>query len=180
MVGKADFKLRWDFVRGIFASRSYALLFFALLAAYLGINFWLNRFYETLPNFLSFRLSVTAPYLAITFFISLLVALSLTVIIYKIRQVATVGKELGVASVGLFGGFLGGACPGCFVGVFPALAGVFGVTATLSSLPFLGFEILIPAMLVSLVALYFVAKPLVCQPVSRYSEQKESKWKRLR
>lgn len=172
MVGSADFRLRWNFIKGVFASRAYALLFAVLLAAYLGVNFWLNRFYETLPNLLSFRLSVVVPYLAGTFLVGLLVALNLTLIIYKLRQVMMLGKEVGVTAAGAFGGVLGGACPGCFVGVFPAVAGLFGVTATLSSLPFLGFEILIPALLIALVALYLVAKPLTCQPeTSEKNEQ---------
>ncbi|MBS3132827.1 hypothetical protein J4470_01700 [Candidatus Woesearchaeota archaeon] len=164
MLGKEDFRLRWNFVKGVFAGRGYALLFVVLLASYLGFNFWINRFYETLPTLLSLRLSVIAPYAAGTVLISLLVALNITVIIYKLRQVMVFGKEVGVTAVGMFGGTLGGACPGCFVGVFPAVAGLFGVTATLSSLPFLGFEILIPTLLVALVALYLVAKPLTCAP----------------
>jgi hypothetical protein len=164
VLGKTDFRLRWNFVKGVFAGRGYALLFVVLLASYLGFNFWLNRFYETLPNLLSFRLSVVAPYVAGTVLIGLLVALNITVMVYKLRQVMSIGKEVGITAAGAFGGVLGGACPGCFVGVFPAVAGLFGVTATLSSLPFLGFEILIPTLLITLVALYIVAKPLTCAP----------------
>ena len=163
MIGKAQLKARLGFIRTVMAGKAYAMLFLVFLSAYLGLNFFVNRFYETLPNLLSFRLSVVLPYTIITLLIGIGVALNMTIIAYKLRQVLGVRKELGFTFVGMFGGFLGGACPGCFVGVFPALAGAFGITATLGSLPFLGFELLVPTLIIVLATLYIIANPLTCK-----------------
>jgi len=103
------------------------------------------------------------PYILLTISIGLGVALNLTIIAYKLKQVAGLKKEVGVTTFGAIGGMLGGACPGCFVGLLPTIAGVFGLTVTLSSLPFLGFEIQIPTFLVVVGSLYVIANPLTCK-----------------
>ena len=72
----------------------------------------------------------------------------------------------GVGSIGFLGvtgGILGGACPGCFVGLFPAFLGLFGMTATLSILPFNGLEIQVASTALLLFSSYFLTKPLTCK-----------------
>jgi hypothetical protein len=157
-----ELKSRTGMIRSILSDRAYALLFIVLSAAYFALNLLLNQFADTLPLFLSFNLFFVIPYFALTIMIALLVALNLTIIVFKLRQMMNMKKETGVAALGMFGGFLGGACPGCVAGVFPVLASVFGVNIALSSLPFYGFEFQVPAFAILIVGLYVVAKPMTC------------------
>ena len=162
MFSKSDFKSRWDVIKTVLSSKPYLVLFTVFLAAYFAINIVVNQFYEIVPFFLTYRLSFVIPYITLTILIGLGIALNLTIISYKLKQVMGFQKEVGMTAFGAIGGMLGGACPGCFVGLLPSLAGVFGITATLSSLPFLGFELQIPTFLVVSGTLYFVANPLTC------------------
>ncbi len=161
-----DFRSRIDTIKAVLGERAYLGLFFVYLVLYVFINFLINQFDEVIPFFLDYNLVFVVPYFALTVLIAVTVALNLTIITYKIKKVRGLGdgkKEKGATFLGAIGGFLGGACPGCFVGLLPTIAGVFGVTVTLSSLPFLGFEIQIPTLLVLLVGLYIVANPLTCK-----------------
>ena len=159
---KADFQTRWNVIRTVLSSRVYLALFFVFLAVYFSLNFWINQFYEILPFFLSYRLSFVLPYILLTGLIGIGIALNLTIIAYKIKQMLGLKKEVGMTAFGAIGGMLGGACPGCFIGLLPSLAGVFGLTVTLSSLPFLGFEIQIPTFLLVAGGLYIISNPLTC------------------
>jgi len=161
---KLDIRSRWNVIKAVLADRRYLGLFLVIFLLYVAINFFINQFYDTLPVFFSFRLSFVIPYIILSFLIGLLVATNITVIVYKIRQVRTLNAEqTGATAMGVFGGMLGGACPGCFVGLLPSLAGVFGITASLSSLPFLGYEIQIPTLLILGGTTYVVASPLTCK-----------------
>jgi len=163
-LGKLDLGTRLNVIRTVLSSKAYLLLFVVLLVLYFAMNLWINQFYDVLPLFLTYRLSFVIPYFVLTILIGIGVALNLTIIAYKLKQVLGVQKEVGMTAFGAVGGLLGGACPGCFVGLLPTVAGVFGITVTLSSLPFLGFEIQVPTLVVILITLYFVAKPLTCAP----------------
>ncbi|MAG16109.1 hypothetical protein CMO88_03540 [Candidatus Woesearchaeota archaeon] len=160
---KLDFRTHWNVVQTVLSSKTYLLWFLVFLILYFGLNLWVNQFYEILPFFLSYRLSFVIPYFLFTLLIGIGIALNLTIMTYKLKQVMALKKEAGMTAVGAFGGMLGGACPGCFVGLLPTVAGVFGVTATLSSLPFLGFEIQVPTLIIVLVTLYIISNPLTCK-----------------
>lgn len=69
----------------------------------------------------------------------------------------------GFTFVGVFGGVLGGACPGCFVGLFPAVLGLFGVTATLSILPLYGLEIQAASVGLLVFAVILLTRDTVCK-----------------
>ena len=160
---KLDISSRWSVIKTVLASK-YLGLFLTIFILYIAINFFINQFYETLPVFFSFRLSFVIPYVILSLLIGLLVSINITLIVYKLRQVRTLNTEqTGATAMGVFGGMLGGACPGCFVGLLPSLAGVFGVTVSLSSLPFLGYEIQIPTLLILGATTYVVASPLTCK-----------------
>ena len=163
MFSKADFKVRIGFIKQVMSEKRYLFLFILFLLAYIGFNVWINQFYAVFGVFLTYRLIFVIPYSILAILIGLGVALNLTMITYKLKQVLSMQKEMGLTAFGAVGGMLGGACPGCFVGLLPTVAGVFGVTVTLSSLPFLGFEIQIPTFLVIGGALYVAAKPLTCE-----------------
>jgi len=161
---KLDIGSRLSVIRTVLSRKRYLAVFLVLFGLYVAVNVLVNQFAETLPVFFTFRLSFVIPYAILSILIGMLAALNLTLIAYKLIQVRALGKEeTGATAFGVFGGMLGGACPGCFVGLLPTIAGVFGITISLSSLPFLGFEIQIPTLLILLVTLYVVASPLTCK-----------------
>ena len=160
---RLDWRSRLQVIKSVLSSKAYLALFFVLLTVYFAFNLWINQFYETLPVFLTFRLSFVLPYAFLTILIGVVVALNFTLVAYKLKQIIGIKKETGMTMFGAFGGMLGGACPGCFVGLFPSLAGAFGVTATLSALPFKGYEIQVVTLLIVLIVLYVVANPLTCK-----------------
>ncbi len=78
----------------------------------------------------------------------------------KTRNVSTAG---GVAAAGIFTGILGGACPGCFVGLFPAVIGLFGVSASLGVLPLYGLELQIVSALFLAGAIALLTRDATCK-----------------
>ncbi|HLC63613.1 MAG TPA: hypothetical protein VJJ21_04825 [Candidatus Nanoarchaeia archaeon] len=144
-------------------SGKYLLLFFLFFFAYLGLNFWINQIYVTLPTLLYNNLRIIIPYIVFTLIVAGLTALTLNLIIIKTRELKRIRKSSGFAALGLFGGLLGGACPSCFVGLFPAVMGLFGVTANLSRLPFFGVEILIGSAALLILSVFLMTKDNVCK-----------------
>ena len=63
----------------------------------------------------------------------------------------------------MFAGLIGGACPGCFAGIFPAILGLFGSTGTLGILPFNGLEIQAVTILIIIFSVYMLTKPMTCK-----------------
>ena len=62
---------------------------------------------------------------------------------------------------------MGGACSACFVGLFPAVLGLFGVTASLTDLPFKGVELQIGSIILLGISIVLLSKPSVCNPKLR-------------
>ena len=174
-----DIRSRVSTLKLIFSSWQWIITAIVILLGYFAFNFWINQFHETFLLLLSYRLSIIIPYMALSIVAGVLVALNLTVVIWKLKQVSGSRKEAGSTSFGVIGGLLAGGCPGCFVGLLPTLTGglaavvsvitlpLFGFEVNwqiaLSSLPFLGFEILIPTVVILLTSLYFIAKPDTCK-----------------
>jgi len=150
-------------IRKATIKKPYVYLFIFIFIAYLLINFFVNKFYITAPTFLTLNLKVVIPYMLLTILVGFLVAININLIIIKFKELRRVNKSSGFTVVGVFGGMLGGACPGCFVGLFPAFLGLFGITATLSSLPFLGLEILIGSTILLITSIILLSGSDVCK-----------------
>lgn len=160
---KLDFRSRYLTVRTILSHTTYKLIFLIILIMYFAFNFWINQFYTLIQNILHYNLAFVIPFFSLAVFIGIGIALSLTIVIYKFTQIMSFQKEAGMTAVGGFLGLLGGACPGCFVGLLPSLAAVFGLTVTLGTLPFLGFELQVPTFFIVGATLYWVSNPLTCK-----------------
>ncbi|MAF36091.1 hypothetical protein CL622_03160 [archaeon] len=147
-------------------TKPYVYLFFFVFFAYIGINTIINQIYVTIPTLFQNNLWIVIPFVAFSLITALLVALnvSLVVIKYKeLKQITSIQKQGGIAGIGVFGGLLAGACPSCFVGLFPAFLGFFGVTASLSSLPLYGIEIQILSGVLLTVSAFLLTRPNVCK-----------------
>jgi len=119
--------------------------------------------YVTLPTLLQSNLKIIIPYLLFTLAVAGLTALTLNLVIIKVRALKSVQKSSGFAALGAFFGLLGGACPSCFVGLFPVIVGLFGITASLSSLPFFGVEILAGSAGLLLLSIWLMTRDNVCR-----------------
>ena len=84
--------------------------------------------------------------------------------IIKFKEYKQLNKKgSGLTTLGIFAGFLGGACPGCFVGLFPAVLGLFGVSASLSVLPLYGLELQAISAVLLIISAYYLSKNPVCK-----------------
>jgi hypothetical protein len=82
----------------------------------------------------------------------------------KIKDLKTLSKKgSSISIIAIFGTLLGGACPHCFVGLFPAIIGLFGSTMTLANLPLQGFEIQIISSIILIISIYYLQKPTTCK-----------------
>jgi len=119
--------------------------------------------YITAPLLFTYNLKIIIPFLFFSILVGLLVAMNLNLVILKFKELRQINKESGLTFLGIFGGLLGGACPSCFVGLFPAFIGLFGITASLSSLPFFGIEILIISAGFLLTSIFLFTRDNVCK-----------------
>jgi len=158
-----EFKQRFQKIKQVTVTKPYIYYFIAIFFIYIIINIFTNKLYIVAPVILSYNLKIIIPFMILGLLIAILVPININLIILKFKQIKQLNKESGLSFLGVFGGLLGGACPSCFVGVFPAFLGLFGITASLSSLPFFGIEILIGSAIFLIIAIIFLTKDNVCK-----------------
>ena len=134
---------RIERIKEAIIKKPYIFLFIGVFLGYLGVNTYINQLYVTGPDvlFSSYKISFVIPFIIFTFSVAFLVALVVNLSIIKFKELKSITKASGFGAIGIFAGILGGACPGCFAGLFPAFIGIFGISATLGNLPFFGLEI---------------------------------------
>ena len=149
-------------LKDVFKKKFYILIFIFLIYNFLNIYF--NGVHVSLQELSSFSLWFLIPFALFTFLITpFLAGLTITLAIFKIKEAFTL-KSTGIGMAGLFGGILGGACPGCLVGLFPAILGIFGIAGTsLSVLPLYGLEIQLLSIALLTWAILLLTKEPVCK-----------------
>lgn len=151
-------------------SGPYFFSFIFIAVGYIVINGLVNK---TITNnfaiLKTYSLPFLIPYIALNILVAILTGITINLAIMKIkewrefREVQKVHKAGGVAAVGIFTGILGGACPGCFVGLFPAVAGLFGVSASLGVLPLYGLELQIISVVLLGGAVLLLTRNPICK-----------------
>ena len=157
---------RFQRIKRAILEKPYIFYFIGIFLIYIAINLIVNQLYVNLSVFTSLVLWFRIPLILFGFLlIPVLVALTINLSIIKFREMRQVkGKSSGgFTFLGMFGGVLGGACPGCFVGLFPAFLGLFGITASLSILPFYGLEIQAASIGFLVVAVILLTRDTVCK-----------------
>jgi hypothetical protein len=93
------------------------------------------------------------------------VGLNINLLIMKFKDIKKIsGKEGSITTLGIFLGIIGGACPGCIVGLFPAVLGFFGgAAAGLGILPFNGLELQAGSLILLIIGAKLLSKPNVCK-----------------
>ena len=145
--------------------KPYLFYFIFIFIAYVVFNSLINKSYETLDVFVTYARWFVIPFIAFNYLIiPALVATTVNLSIMKFKDAREIKTNSGrFAFLGVFGGILGGACPGCFVGLFPAFLGLFGTTITLSSLPLFGLELQIGSALLLGTAIILLTRDTVCK-----------------
>lgn len=151
-------------------SGPYFFSFIFIAVGYVVINGLVNK---TITNgfavLKTYSLSFLIPYLFLNILVAILTGITINLGIIKIKEwrefrgLQKVHKAGGVAAVGVFTGILGGACPGCFVGLFPAVAGLFGITTSLGILPLYGLELQILSAILLAGAVFLLTRNPVCK-----------------
>lgn len=150
-------------IKKAITKKPYVFYFIGIFLLYIAINLIVNKLYVNLNVFTSLVLWFRIPFILFGFFIiPFLVALTITLSILRFKE-AGFGKHTGASGLGIFAGVFGGACPGCFVGLFPAFLGLFGITASLSVLPLFGLEIQFLSAVFLIIAIHLLTKKVVCE-----------------
>ena len=152
--------MSWYKIRDSVLSKPYRYYFLIFFLGYLVLNFFVNDISKSkeiltstnIGNFVIFSMIL----------IALLVSISINLVIMKFREIRRLNRAGGFAALGMFGGLLGSACPACFIGLFPAFLGLFGITASLTDLPFNGLELQISSILLLIISLFLLTRDSTC------------------
>ena len=152
-----SFERRWKKVKEANFHGKSIFLFFLFFFFYIILTSWVNQFHVILPGLLHSNLWINLPIIFLNIILAALFGIVINLVIYRYKEQKRLRKQMGLAPVGVFIGIIGGMCPGCFAGLFPAIMGLFGVTATLGVLPLFGAEFLLVAIILMMISIWFLA-----------------------
>ena len=168
MSGERDVGLKWKIkergsnIKYVLSLPTYSFLFFFFFFGYISIQIYVNDLFMTLPSLIE-RGVYFIFFIAFHILSGALIALSLILAIVRIQELREMSIHSGTSVFALTISLLAGGCPGCLAGLFPAMMSIFGITASLSILPFYGFELQVISIILSLVSVYFLSGDLVCR-----------------
>lgn len=144
--------------------RPYSFYFLFFFFLYLFFNIYINKVYVTYRVLIdNLYYGILLIFLMLT--VAFLVGLNINLIIIKFKEYRKFNYKSGsFTTLGVFFGMLGGACPGCIVGLFPAVAGIFlGSGISLNILPFKGLELQILSVILLVISANLLSKNNVCK-----------------
>tara|TARA_Y100000310_G_scaffold163794_1_gene163585 strand:+ start:6018 stop:6494 length:477 start_codon:yes stop_codon:yes gene_type:complete len=155
---------RFEKIKKVTLTKPYFFYFLISAGLFIVLNIYINKLNVTGPMFLFSNPKLGLPILFFIILIAGLIALNINLIIFKFKEIKSLNKKgSGLTFFGVFGGFLGGACPSCFVGLFPAVLGLFGISVSLSILPFYGLEIQAVSAVLLIISVSYLTKETVCK-----------------
>ena len=145
-------------------ARPYSFYFIFIFIFYLLLNIFINKIYVTY-GIIFYNPSFGIPLVLLMILVAGFVALNINLIIMKFRELKKVnGGETSITTIAVFLGIMGGACPGCLVGLFPAVLGIFGgAAAGLDILPFKGLELQAGSLVLLIIGAKLLSRPAVCK-----------------
>lgn len=157
----------------------YILIFLGVFLTYVGLNVYFNELYVTLGTLTNLNQYFVWPFLFFNFLlVPFLIALTMNLSILRFKEAGSgfdrksSSRASGIGGIGAISGIIAGACPGCFVGLFPAFLGLFGISATLSSLPLFGLELQALSAGLLTFAIFLLTKDIVCEvPIANPKEK---------
>lgn len=154
---------RLEKIKQVTMEKPYIYSFLIIFIGYIIINIVVNKIYISAPILLTYNLKIIIPYIFLTILTSILVSTNINLVYNKVKELKSLNKASSLSFLGVFGGLLGGGCPSCFVGLFPAFLGLFCVTASLSTLPLFGLEILLASVTLLIISIIFLTKDNICK-----------------
>ncbi|MBI2042830.1 hypothetical protein HYT25_00385 [Candidatus Pacearchaeota archaeon] len=140
--------------------KPYIYWIIGIFIFYLGLNFVLSGFYDTLKLIIVYADTVNWIKLGfsiiLTLLIGFLVAINSVYFYLRYKERKDYRKAGTFTGVGAIGGLAIGICPLCITGLFPLLFGLFGITFSFASLPFQGVEIQVLVVIILLVSLWML------------------------
>lgn len=152
-------------IRKAVFSWPYNLIFILTLISYLFLTVYVNELHVTAETLFNTAKSFLIPFLTAHIIIALLVPITIILIVLRVRElqeINSIAKGGSVSLIGTFIGILGGACPGCFAGLLPAIVGIFGSSFALTDLPFFGLEIQMLSIILLIISISILTKDISC------------------
>lgn len=145
------------------SARPYSFYFLFFFFSYLFLTVYINKIHVT-HQVLTQNPAYGTMFTLLTVLVAGFVALNLNLAIMKFRELKKVNGASGLTALGIFLGILGGACPGCIVGLFPVVMGFFGGFGySLSVFPYDGLELQVLSLILLVVGAGLMSKPAVCK-----------------
>lgn len=147
---------RLEKIKEVTIRKPYIFSFLIIILAYLIITIMINKFYVIAPYLKTYNLKIVVPHLILNLVVAILLAVNINLIYSRFKEVKEIRKSSGLTFFGAFSGMLGGLCPGCIVGLFPLFMSLFGITASLASLPFQGLELQALAIILLIIPIILI------------------------
>jgi hypothetical protein len=159
----SNYVARKERIKATFTKKPYWRITLITFILYSLINILINQSYFTFDVLINYQPSFLIPFLFFNLLVAVLIAISVSLIVLRIKELQHFSKASSMTAVGIFAGMITGACPGCFVGLLPAFLGIFGSTFNLAILPWHGIEIQIASSLLMVIAIAFLARDNTCK-----------------
>lgn len=140
------------------------LLFFVWIILFSLINFYFNEIWDLWLWVFSYSWWVSIPYIFFLIFNTILIALSINLITFKVKEIKSLNPKAWVFSI-LWTSFalLTWACPGCIAWIFPAFVWIFGSNISLYSLPFHWVELQLLSFVLLITWIYYLSFDMTCK-----------------
>lgn len=155
--------MRKERIKAAILSKPYNWITLISFVFYLLINFLVNDWEVFLPGIINLYWYIAYSYLIFGLLIAMLVAISISLGYMRVKEVQKMSGTSGFSLLGAVLGIITGACPGCLVGLLPAIAGIFGGSLILADLPLLGIEIQLLSVAVLIFAIYKLSEDSTCR-----------------
>jgi len=134
---------RYNKIKHILKQRKYFLIFLITAIIYFGayyliITYFLESFSLLFTTYVK---SYAYPAFGLNILVALLLGVNISLLVYRLKEYTANKKSSAMSGIGIFAAALANGCPGCFAGLFPLVLSIFGISATLSVLPFNGLEL---------------------------------------
>ena len=138
--------------------------FFLFLIIFSSINFYFNEIWDIWFWVFSYAWWISVPYVLFLVLNTILIALSINLIIFKVREIKSLNPWAWIFSL-IWTGFalLTWACPGCIAWIFPAFMWVFGSNISLYSLPFHWLELQLLSFVFLIIWVFYLSKDMTCK-----------------
>jgi len=153
---------RLDRIKYSSIKRPYLFSFIGIALVYFFLDIYLNKTYITYKTIFTHGAYYFIPFILLITLIPILVSLNINLIFIKFKDLNKISKASGFAALGAFWGIFGGACPSCFIGLLPAMLGLFGIVLNLGNLPLMGLEIQLFSIIFLILGTFYLTRDNKC------------------